>query len=48
MNRFVKCSTFDLNEVIGHTSTELNMWSSEERKKLIQKQLESGGLKIMS
>jgi len=42
---FCKMFEFDLNEVIGHTSTELNMWSSEERKKLIQKQLESGGLK---
>jgi PAS domain S-box-containing protein len=36
---------FDLNEVIGHTSTELNMWSPEERKKIIQQQIESGGLK---
>lgn len=40
------CSMFEFNraEVIGHTSTELSMWSPEERKKLIQQQLESGGL----
>lgn len=38
---------FELNreEAIGHTSTELNMWTQEERKKLMQKQLESGGLR---
>lgn len=41
---FCKMFEFDLDEVIGHTSTELNMWTSEERKKLIQKQIESGGL----
>lgn len=40
------CRLFEFNreEVIGHTSTELNMWTPEERKKLIRQQLESGGL----
>jgi PAS domain S-box-containing protein len=42
---FCKMFEFDLNEVIGNTSTELNMWSPEEHKKLIQQQIESGGLK---
>jgi PAS domain S-box-containing protein len=42
---FCKMFEFDLNEVIGHSSTELNMWSPEERKKIIQQQIESGGLK---
>jgi PAS domain S-box-containing protein len=41
---FCKMFEFDLNEVIGHSSTELNMWSPEERKKLIQQQIESDGL----
>jgi PAS domain S-box-containing protein len=42
---FCNMFEFDLNEVIGHTSTELNMWSPEERKKIIHQQIESGGLK---
>ncbi len=35
---------FSRDEVIGHTSTELNMWTPEERKKLIAEQVRSGGL----
>lgn len=35
---------FSRDEVVGHTSTELNMWTPEERAKLIKKQLETGGL----
>ena len=42
---FCKMFEFDLNEVIGHTSTELNMWTPEERKKLIKQQIESDELK---
>jgi PAS domain S-box-containing protein len=40
------CEMFEFNrdDVIGHTSTELNMWTPEERKRLIQQQIESGGL----
>lgn len=41
---FCKMFEFNLDDVIDHTSTELNMWTPEERKKLIKKQLESGGL----
>lgn len=41
---FLRMFEFSREEVIGHTFTELNMWMQEERKKLIQKQLESGGL----
>jgi PAS domain S-box-containing protein len=41
---FIKMFEFSREEVIGHTSTELNMWTSEERKKLIQAQIASGGL----
>ena len=41
---FLKMFEFSRDEVIGHTSTDLNMWTLEERKKLIQKQVESGGL----
>lgn len=42
---FLKLFGYRREEVIGHTSTDLNMWSLEERKKLIQKQLETGGLR---
>lgn len=40
------CNLFEINrdEVIGHTSTELNLWTPEERKILMQQQLETGGL----
>lgn len=36
---------FSREETIGHTSTELNMWTPEERQKLIQAQLASRGLR---
>lgn len=35
---------FTREEVIGHTSTELNLWTPEERKKIIEEQLKTGGL----
>jgi PAS domain S-box-containing protein len=40
------CTLFEFSreEVIGHTSIELNMWTLEERKRVIQQQLETGGL----
>jgi PAS domain S-box-containing protein len=40
------CRMFEFNraEVIDHTSSELNMWTPEERQRLIQAQLASGGL----
>ena len=41
---FCKMFEFDRNDVIGHTSTELNMWSLEERQRLIQQQIATGGL----
>ncbi len=41
---FLRMFEFSRAEVIGHTSTELNMWTMDEREKLIQAQLESGGL----
>ena len=41
---FLRMFGFSREEVIGHTSLELNMLSSEERKKLIQMQIETGGL----
>ena len=44
-NSFLNLFGFSREEVINHTSTELNMWSPEERKKLIQKQMEAGGLR---
>ena len=42
---FLRMFEFSRAEVIGHTSTELNILSPEERAKLIQAQLESGGLR---
>ena len=42
---FLRIFEFNREEVIGHTSTELKLWSLAERKKLINKQLESGGLR---
>jgi PAS domain S-box-containing protein len=42
---FLDLFEFSREEVIGHTSTDLNMWTPEERKKLIRKQIESGGLR---
>lgn len=41
---FCRMFEFSRGEVIGHTSTELNMWTPEERKKLIDEQIRSGGL----
>ncbi len=41
---FCKMFEFSRDEVIGHTSTDLNMWTPEERKKLIDEQIRSGGL----
>ncbi|MCB0191999.1 MAG: PAS domain S-box protein [Anaerolineae bacterium] len=40
------CNMFEFSheEVVGHTSTELNMLTLESRSKLIQQQLEAGGL----
>lgn len=41
---FLKMFEFSREEVIGHTSIELNMLSPVERTKLIQQQIASGGL----
>lgn len=41
---FMNMFEFTRAEVIGHTSTELKMWTPEERKRLIQRQLEVDGL----
>ena len=41
---FCRMFEFSREEVVGHTSTELNMWTPEERKKLIDEQIRSGGL----
>lgn len=41
---FCELFEFDRDEVIGHTSTELNMWTPEERKRLIEQQVKTGGL----
>lgn len=41
---FLNMFGFNREEVIGHTSLELNMFSSEQRKKLIQAQIETGGV----
>ena len=42
---FLRMFKFSRTEVIGHTSTELNILSPEERAKLIEAQLASGGLR---
>jgi len=42
---FLSMFEFSHEETIGHTSTELKMWSPEEREKLIAQQLASGGLR---
>lgn len=42
---FLRMFEFTRAEVVGRTSTALNMWTPEERQTLIQKQIESGGLK---
>jgi PAS domain S-box-containing protein len=41
---FLDMFEFSRAEAVGHTSIELNMLSPEERSRLIQQQLESGGL----
>ncbi|MBI5017517.1 MAG: PAS domain S-box protein [Deltaproteobacteria bacterium] len=41
---FLGMFEFNRGEVIGHTSTALNMWTPDTRRKLIQQQLKSGGL----
>ncbi len=41
---FLDVFEFNREEVIGHTSTELKLWSPENRKKLLSIQLQSGGL----
>lgn len=41
---FLSMFGYSREEVVGHTSTELNMLSPEERNKLIQRQIKSGGL----
>ncbi|MBI5935109.1 MAG: PAS domain S-box protein [Chloroflexi bacterium] len=41
---FCRMFEFDRDEVIGHTSTDLNMWTPEERQRLIKAQVETGGL----
>ncbi|MCA9944905.1 MAG: PAS domain S-box protein, partial [Anaerolineales bacterium] len=42
---FLELLGFKREEVIAHTSLELNIWTPEERNKIIQKQLETGGLR---
>lgn len=42
---FLEIFGFRRDEVIGHTSSEVNMLRPEEREKLIQAQLDSGGLR---
>ena len=42
---FLDMFEFSREETIGHTSIELKMLSPEERARLIQKQLEAGGLR---
>ncbi len=42
---FLRLFEFDRAEVIGHTSTELNMLTPEERAPLIAAQLATGGLR---
>lgn len=41
---FLRMFEFTREEVVGHTSIELNMLSPDERAKLIKMQLETGGL----
>lgn len=42
---FLQLFEFTKEDVVGHTSIELGMWSREERERIIQKQLETGGLR---
>ncbi|NCP86279.1 MAG: hypothetical protein CO094_12135 [Anaerolineae bacterium CG_4_9_14_3_um_filter_57_17] len=41
---FLKIFDFSRDETIGHTSIELNIFTPEERAKIIQQQIASGGL----
>jgi PAS domain S-box-containing protein len=41
---FLRMFEFRREEVLGRTSVELRMWTADERRALIQKQRESGGL----
>ena len=43
-NFFCQMFEYEREEVIGRTSTELNMWTLEERQRVIKQQLEVGGL----
>ncbi|MFD0989082.1 PAS domain S-box protein [Mariniflexile jejuense] len=43
-NSFLKMFEFKREEVIGHTSIEINMLDKESRAKIIKMQLETGGL----
>lgn len=42
---FLRTFEFTREEAIGATSIALNLWTVEEREKIIQRQLETGGLK---
>jgi PAS domain S-box-containing protein len=42
---FLNLFGFGRSEVLGRTSTELKMWSREERDRLIARQIETGGLR---
>ena len=42
---FLDMFEYDRDEAIGHTSVELNMLTHEGRRKLIEQQLETGGLR---
>jgi len=41
---FLEMFELGREQVIGHTSTDLEMWSPEERRRIIEKQIESGGM----
>jgi PAS domain S-box-containing protein len=41
---FCRIMEYTPREVIGHTSTELNMWTPEERGRIIEEQKRTGGL----
>jgi PAS domain S-box-containing protein len=41
---FCRMFEFSREEVIGHFSTELNLWTPEERRKIIEEQIKPGGL----
>lgn len=41
---FLEMFEYTREEVIGHTSVELKIWSTEERESLIEQQVKTGGL----